>query len=224
MAVNIDNLTITTPVPKSASNPVALEVSGAQALATLTQVVARLPDGSIRMTAPTKGASSKSTHRTRCEWKEAVYWALGSATRHRNAQAMTLEKVNLAQKVVISQLHVKDDDNPPIKVFWNKGKITVGLRAEFNQVASTSSTLLADVPLGTPFEVVIEVSGSGTCTVNASCNGRNGTAATLQLASSWATRTFNFHGGVYNQVDYTDETPADDASICVISRLELTHA
>ena len=223
MAVNIDNLTITTPLPKSASNPVALEVSGAQALATLSQVVARLPDGSIRMTAPTKGASSKSTHRTRCEWKEAIYWALGSATRHRNYQAMTLEKVNLAQKVVISQLHVKDDDNPPIKVFWNKGKLTVGLRTEFNQVASTTSTLLTDVPLGTPFDITIEVTGSGNCTISASSNGRLGTPATLQLESSWASRTFNFHGGVYNQVDYTEDTPADDASVCVIRRLELTH-
>ncbi|MCP6133892.1 polysaccharide lyase family 7 protein, partial [Klebsiella pneumoniae] len=91
-------------------------------------------------------------------------------------------------------------------------------------VASTTSTLLADVPLGTPFDISIEVSDSGSCTISASSNGRLGTPATLQLESSWAPRTFNFHGGVYNQVDYTDETPADDASICVISRLELTHS
>ena len=224
MAVNIDNLIITTPVPKSPSNPVALEVTGAQALATLTNVVARQSDGSIRMTAPTKGASSKSTHRTRCEWKEPVYWAFGSAAHHRNHQTMTLEKVNIAQKVVISQLHVKDDDNPPIKVFWNKGKITVGFRGDFNQTATLSSNVLADVPLGTRFDVTIEVSESGACTVSASSNGRSGTTATLQLGASWATRTLNFHGGVYNQVDYSDDTPADDASVCVISTLELSHA
>lgn len=224
MAVNIDNLIITTPVPKSAANPVALEVTGAQALATLTNVVARLSDGSIRLTSPTKGASSKSTHRTRCEWKEAIYWALGSAARHRNHQTMTLEKVNLAQKVVIAQLHVKDDDNPPIKVFWNKGKITVGFRSDFNQAAAISSTVLADVPLGARYEVAIEVTENGACTVSATSNGRTGTRATLQLGSSWATRTLNFHGGVYNQVDYSDDTPAEDASVCVISRLELSHA
>lgn len=85
-------------MPKSATNPVALELTGAQALATLPEVIARLSDGSIRMTAPTKGASSKSTHRTRCEWKEPAYWALNSGALHRNHQTMTLQKVNFAQK------------------------------------------------------------------------------------------------------------------------------
>ncbi|MBC7210370.1 MAG: polysaccharide lyase family 7 protein, partial [Pseudomonas sp.] len=44
MAVNIDTLIITTPLAKSASDPLALEVTGAQALATLPQVVRRLDD------------------------------------------------------------------------------------------------------------------------------------------------------------------------------------
>lgn len=224
MTVNIDNLIITTPVPKSATNPVALELTGAQALATLPDVIARLSDGSIRMTAPTKGASSKSTHRTRCEWKEPAYWVLNSAARHRNYQTMTLQKVNLAQKVVIAQLHVKDDDSPPIKVFWNKGKITVGFRTDFNQLATSSSTVLADVPLGARFDVTIEVTNNGACTVSASCNGRTGSTSPLQLGATWATRMLNFHGGVYNQVDYTDDTPAEDGSVCVISQLVLSHA
>ena len=224
MAVYIDNLIITTPVPKSATNPVALELTGAQALATLPEVITRLSDGSIRMTAPTKGASSKSTHRTRCEWKESVYWALDSAARHRNYQAMTLEKVNFAQKVVIAQMHVKDDDNPPVKVFWNKGKITVGFRTDFNQTVTSSSTVLADVPLGARFTVSIDLTNNGACTVSASCNGRNGSTSPLQLGTTWATRTLNFHGGVYNQVDYNNDTPAEDGSVCVISQLELSHA
>lgn len=224
MTVNIDTLIITTPVPKSETDPVALELTGAQALATLPDVVARLDDGSVRLTAPTKGASSKSTHRTRCEWKEPVYWALNSAAQHRNHQTMVLEKVNLAQKVVIAQLHVKDDDSPPIKVFWNKARITVGFRSEFNQISPANSTVLTDVPLGARFAVTIEVTRAGACTVSASCDGRTGTTSGLQFNDTWATRTLNFHGGVYNQVDYTDTTPAEDASVCVISQLELSHA
>lgn len=223
MAVNMDNLIITTPLPKSASNPVALEVTGAQALANLTQVVARLSDGSIRMTAPTRGAASKSTHRTRCEWKEPVYWALSSANRHLNHQTMTLEKVNSAQKVVISQMHVKDDDSPVIKVFWNKGKITFGFRQEFNQPTPLSSTVLANVPLGSLFEVVIDVTSAGIATISARSQGRSASTGPLQMAQSWNARTFNFHGGVYNQVDFTDATPTEDGSICVISKLELSH-
>ncbi|MNP40884.1 Alginate lyase [compost metagenome] len=137
---------------------------------------------------------------------------------------MKLEKVNFAQKVVIAQLHVKDDDSPPIKVFWNKGKITVGFRVDFNQTSTSSSTVLSDVPLGARFDITIEVTKAGACTVSASCNGRSGTTPALQLSATWATQTLNFHGGVYNQVDYTDDTPADDGSVCAISLLELSHA
>lgn len=223
MTVNIDNLIITTPVAKSSSNPVALELTGAQALASLPQVISRLADGAVRMNAPTKGAASKSTHRTRCEWKEAVYWTLASAGRHVNHQRMVLERVNSAQKVVIAQMHVKDDDSPAIKVFWNKGKITLGFRQDFNQVTPTSSTVLADVPLGMPFDITIEVTATGAATVSAACTGRTGSSGMLKMAASWSERTFNFHGGVYNQVDFSDSTPPTDASTCVISQLDLFH-
>ncbi|MFB4390475.1 MULTISPECIES: polysaccharide lyase family 7 protein [unclassified Pseudomonas] len=224
MSVNIDRLIITTPVPKSATNPVALELTGAQALATLPEIIARLPDGSVRMVAPTLGASSKSTHRTRCEWKEPNYWSLASATLHRNHQTMRLDQVNSAQKVVISQMHVKDDDSPTIKVFWNKGKITFGFRQDFDQPTPANSTLLSDVPLGSVFEVTLEVTAGGAAKINATCNGRSASTGLLQLAASWNVRTFNFHGGVYNQVDYTASTTEQDRSVCVITRLELSHA
>lgn len=223
MAVNIDTLIITTPLAKSASDPLALEVTGAQALATLPQVVRRLDNGAVRMTAPTKGASSKSTHRTRCEWKEATYWAMNSANRHFSHQRMVLEQVNSAQKVVIAQMHVKDDDSPAIKVFWNKGRITLGFRRDFDQVTPINSEVLANVPLHTPFDITLEVSATGAALVSATCNGRTGSTGLLQMAKTWNSRTFNFHGGVYNQVDFSDRTAPEDASVCVISQLELHH-
>ncbi|MGE8419388.1 polysaccharide lyase family 7 protein [Pseudomonas tussilaginis] len=223
MTVNINNLIIATPVPKSSTDPVALELTGAEALDRLPAVLATLADGSVRFTAPTKGASSKSTHRTRCEWKEPVYWALDSADEHRNHQVMTLTQVNHAQKVVISQLHVKNDDSPPLKVFWNKGKISYGFRQSFNQASPASITLLNNVPLDTPFQVTVDVSGSGVLTLTAKCNGNGASTGPLQLDASWKTRIFNFHGGVYNQVDYTDATPASDASVCILSTLQLRH-
>jgi hypothetical protein len=105
MSVNISHLTITTPVPVSSTNPVALEVNGAVAIAQFPSVVKVLSDGSIQFSAPTKGASSKSTHRTRCEWSESTNWTLASAPIHQNRQQMTLTKVNSAQKVVISQMY-----------------------------------------------------------------------------------------------------------------------
>lgn len=126
MAVDISNLLIATPVAVSATNPVALELDGDEVIARLPEVVTLLSDGSIQFSAPTKGASSKSTHRTRCEWTETRSWTLASAADHWSRQSMTLTKVNAAQKVVIAQMHVRGDDGPPVKVFWKKGDITLG--------------------------------------------------------------------------------------------------
>ncbi|MDF9616982.1 polysaccharide lyase family 7 protein [Pseudomonas entomophila] len=224
MTVNISRLTITTPVATSSTNPVALELSGAEAIAQFPKIVTALPDGSVRFTAPTKGASSKSTHRTRCEWKEPVYWSLASAAEHINLQEMTLTKVNSAQKVVVSQLHVEDDDSPPVKVFWNEGDITMGFRKTFNQGEPVNTTLLESVPLGAKFRVTIRVLASGALTVTAECNGRARSSGRLLLDSSWRSSRLNFHGGIYNQVDYSDTTPASDGSICIISKLSLTHS
>ncbi|RWU18287.1 polysaccharide lyase family 7 protein [Pseudomonas alkylphenolica] len=224
MTVNIDKLIITTPVATSASEPVALELTGAQALARFPKVISTLADGSVRFTAPTKGASSKSTHRTRCEWKEAQYWTLASADRHRCHQVMTLTQVNHAQKVVIAQMHVKDDDSPVLKVFWNKGKITYGFRPSFNQAAPASVTLLSNVPLNAVFAVTVQVSDAGVLTLEAKCKGISASTGSLRMNSNWKTQTFNFHGGVYNQVDYTSATAASDASVCELSTLQLLHS
>ncbi|AMO74789.1 polysaccharide lyase family 7 protein [Pseudomonas citronellolis] len=223
MSVNIDNLTIGLPVPRSATNPVALEIPGSQALQQYPELVTRQPDGSVQFTAPTLGASSKGTQRTRCEWKEAKYWLLESAREHSNRQEMTLTRVNSAQKVVISQMHVLNDDSPVVKVFWNKGKITLGFRQHFDQPDPVNSTVLDKVPLGARFSILIHATASAVITVQASCNGRTSNLAPMTLDPDWAGHAFDFHGGVYNQVDYTSATLATDGSVCIIHDLQLSH-
>ncbi|RRW54075.1 polysaccharide lyase family 7 protein [Pseudomonas moraviensis] len=223
MAVNISNLILSTPVAVSATNPVALELNGAEAIAQFPSIVTVLPDGSLQLSAPTKGASSKSTHRTRCEWKESFYWSLGSAVDHLNYQEMTVTKVNSAQKVVISQMHVKNDDGPVIKVFWQKGNITMGFRQSFNQPTPVNTTVLKGVPLGAKFKITIRANSAGVARVTVDYNGVVGTSGDLQLDSTWNSQVFNFHGGVYNQIDYTDATPPEDGSICIISDLLISH-
>ncbi|MFG0542870.1 polysaccharide lyase family 7 protein [Pseudomonas sp. YQ_5] len=223
MAVDISNLTIATPVAVSSTNPVALELNGAKAIARFPSIVTVLSDGSIQFSAPTKGASSKSTHRTRCEWTETHDWTLASAQNHWNRQTMTLTKVNSAQKVVIAQMHVRGDDGPPVKVFWNKGNITLGFRRTFNQTDPVNSTVLKGVPLGATFHISLHTTSEGVVTVTAECNGVTASSGNLQLDSTWASHLFEFHGGVYNQIDYTDATPVEDGSICIISELSLIH-
>jgi hypothetical protein len=223
MTVDISNYMIATPLPVSDTNPVALEIIGWRALIECPSVISMLSDGSVQLTAPTKGASSKSTHRTRCEWKETGYWFLSSAADHWSRQEMTVSKVNSAQKVVIAQIHVKDAETPPLKVFWNKGKITMGFRENFAQVDPVNSTVLDNVPLGALFTINIHANASGAVSVSASCNGNKSNSLILRLDDSWTTQTLGFHGGVYNQIDYSDTTSADDGSICIISNLSITH-
>ena len=224
MSVDISNLTIAVPVAESSISTVAVELTGSEAIALYPNYVTVLSDGSVQLSAPTKGASSKSTRRTRCEWSEPEYWSLGGALDHWNRQEMTLTKVNWAQKVVIAQMHVYGDDSPPVKVFWKKGDITLGFRRTYNQADPVNSTVLKGVPLGSKFEVSIHATSAGVVTVTAKYNGVSGSSGDLQFDSTWASRLFEFHGGVYNQVDYSDTTPADDGSICIISDLSLIHA
>lgn len=223
MLVDISNYLIATPLPVSETNPVALELLGSLALIQCPEVVSQLEDGSVQFTAPTKGASSKSTHRTRTEWKEPEYWALSSAAKHWSRQEITLTKVNSAKKVVIAQVHVKDATTPPLKVFWNKGKITVGFRASFDTPDIVNTTIHNDVPLGVPFKISVGVTASGWVSVNVVCKGIYSVKVPLKLDSSWQDQVLQFHGGIYNQVDYSELTSDDDGSICVISELTTTH-
>lgn len=223
MTVNISNLTIATPLAASPTNPVALEINGAEAIERFPRVVKMLDDGSIQLWAPTKGASSKSTHRTRCEWSETQNWTIVSAPEHWSRQTMSLTKVNSAKKVVVSQMHVRGDDSPPLKVFWNKGNITFGFRQTYDQTNPVNSTLLQGVPLGAVFDVIIHAAATGEVKVTARCNGTSRSSSGLQLDHTWTNHLFEFHGGIYNQIDYCETTPAEDGSVCIISALSLSH-
>lgn len=224
MTVDISNFNIATSLPISATNPIALELIGWRALLECQNVVSMLADGSLQMTAPTLGASSKSTKRTRCEWKEPGYWLLTSAGDHWSRQTMQVTQVNSLHKVVIAQIHVKGSERPPVKVFWNKGRIIVGFRSSYLQDDPVNTTVLDNVPLGAEFIINLHANSKGAVSVSASCNGTKSTSATLRLDDTWTTKTLAFHGGVYNQIDYSENTDPDDASICIISNLVISHS
>lgn len=224
MTVDISNFNIATSLPISPTNPIALELIGWRALLECPNVVSMLADGSLQMTAPTLGASSKSTKRTRCEWKEPGYWLLTSAGDHWSRQTMQVTQINSLQKVVIAQIHVKGSERPPVKVFWNKGRIIVGFRSSYLQDDPVNTTVLDNVPLGAEFIINLHANSKGAVSVSASCNGTKSTSAILRLDNTWATKTLAFHGGVYNQIDYSESTDPDDASICIISNLVISHS
>ncbi|WP_263139899.1 polysaccharide lyase family 7 protein [Pseudomonas sp. RIT-PI-AD] len=223
MPVNISNLTLSVPAPRSAENPVAVLVSGAEALAKYPQFVAALPGGSVRLSAPTKAATTESVKRTRCEWRENDYWSLDSAPDHWSKQEMMLTKINSEERVVIAQAHVKNSDRPLLKVFWDAGTVTMGYRLKYNDKDPQNVDLLTGVELNQTFEVVVHLSSTGALTVRPSLNGKGKASVELQLDSSWTKQKLVFHGGIYNQVAYDDHTSPDDGTVCVISRLTLAH-
>ena len=222
MTVNISNLTITTPVAVSSTNPVALELNGAVAIAEFPSVVKVLSDGSVQFTAPTKGASSKSTHRTRCEWSETQNWTLASAPDHWNRQTMTLTKVNSAQKVVISQMHVRGRQ-PTGEGVLEQGqhhhRLPDVLQPDQSGEQHPAAGCAARHEIRRDHPRHLCRHGQGDRQVQRCLKS----TSELQLDDTWDTHLFEFHGGVYNQVDYTDATPADDGSVCIISDLSLSH-
>ncbi|WP_411829672.1 hypothetical protein [Pseudomonas protegens] len=60
--------------------------------------------------------------------------------------------------------------------------------------------------------------------LNGNCNGQQASSPPHALASTWNGQVFDFHGGIYNQIDFTPSTPAEDGSACIISQLSLSHA
>ncbi len=60
--------------------------------------------------------------------------------------------------------------------------------------------------------------------IGASCNGQQASSPPHALDSTWDGQVFDFHGGIYNQIDFTHSTPAEDGSACIISQLSLSHA
>lgn len=223
MTIDISTFRIATPLPVSETNPVALELPGLEALERCPEVICLLEDGSLQMTAPTLGASSKSTKRTRCEWKENGYWLLSSADRHWNRQEMTITKVNSAKKVVIGQIHVKDATTPPLKVFWNKGQIIAGFRESFDIPTIANYIVHPDIPLDTKFKLNIGVTRNGNLQINISCKGTLFQPFVLQMGKSWQSKFLQFHGGLYNQIDYSENTPVDDGSVSILHVLDVTH-
>lgn len=188
-----------------------------------------LENGDIEMSAPTKGASSKSTSRTRTEVRETnpnntqINWAYDSSDHHWLQAALTVNQAPLkSQETVVGQIHVKDATTPPLKLSWDAGKIVVGFRAMYPQTKPVDTILLDDVPLGERWTYSIHVLKSGTVTVGVTHAGRTATI-NLKLDASWLTRKLYFKAGVYNQEDPTDTTTAEEGSKAIFHKLVIRH-
>lgn len=234
--INLDLLNLTTPEPKSLGSNVAIIYPPGKF--PQNEFFSVLPNGDLKVWAPTKGLSSKSTSRTRTELRECTEsgivfnWRYASAAHHWLKVAMTVLQVPKKGETVIGQIHVYGNTRPPVKLSFDKaadgiGQLTVGFRTSFDQVSPVDAELLSGIPVGTRFTFNIHVTERGAVLFSASFTDSEGTKRTgnitLQLDESWAKQGLYFKAGVYNQEDPTATTLDTEGSAALFHKLEITH-
>lgn len=225
--IDLTSLNLTTPEPKFEGSPGCITYAPGKFPVDCPYFKV-LENGDIEMSAPTKGASSKSTSRTRTEVRETnpnntqINWAYDSADHHWLQAALTVVQAPKGGETVVGQIHVKDATTPPLKLSWDNGKIIVGFRAMFPQPNPVDSILLEDVPLGERWTYSIHVVKSGTMSIGITHAGRSASII-LKFDPSWLARKLYFKAGVYNQEDPTDTTTEDEGSKAIFHKLVIRH-
>lgn len=183
--------------------------------------------GEAALWAPTKGATTQNSDKTRTEFREIVpgsktlkNWHMGQYSTQYLRAALTLHQITPNGRVCVGQIHVKDNNRPPIKLVWNTGKLRLMYRTTYNQEADVGVTVLDSVPLGECFTYSIHVAPDGNVTVIVGQGTRSGTK-TVQLDSSWKDKLLYFKAGIYNQEDATELTLPTDGSRAVLHSLEV---
>lgn len=233
--INLDLLNLTTPEPKPGTSVNMIYAPGTFPQNEFFSVLA---NGDLKLWAPTKGVSSKSTSRTRTELREClangtVYnWQYPDQPHHWLRVAMTVLQVPKKGETVVGQIHVNGNTRPPVKLSFDKaadgvGQLTVGFREVFDQVNPVDFVLMTNIPVGTRFTFNIHVTAFGAVLFSSSFTDANGQKQTgnltLQFDASWADQGIYFKAGVYNQEDPTTETLATEGSAALFHKLEITH-
>lgn len=234
--IDLSLLNLTTPEPKAPGSSVSIIYPPGSF--PQNEFFSVQPNGDLKVWAPTKGVSSKSTSRTRTEFREcfangAVYnWNYPAFPHHWLRVAMTVLQVPKKGETVVGQIHVYNSTRPPVKLSFDKaadgvGQLTVGFRESFDQVNPIDAVLLSDIPVGTRFTFNIHVIASGAVLFSASFTDAEGVKRTgnltLALDASWAQQGLYFKAGVYNQEDPTAETLETEGSAALFHKLEITH-
>lgn len=225
--IDLTKLNLSTPEPKSEGSTESMTYAPGH-FPTDSPFFQILESGDIRVAAPTKGASTKSTSRTRTELRETnpnntqINWAYDSSSHHWLQAALTITKAPKGGETVVGQIHVKDATTPPMKLSWDNGKIVVGFRAKYPQPNPVDSVVLADVPLNSRWTYSIHIVKSGAVSVVVTNGDRTGK---LELAfdPSWLTRKLYFKAGVYNQEDPTEDTLPEEGSDAIFHKLVIRH-
>lgn len=225
--IDLTKLNLTTPEPKFEGSTECITYAPGQ-FPTDSEFFKILESGDMFLSAPTKGASTKSTTRTRTELRETnpnntqINWTYNSFSHHWLQAALTVVQAPKGGETVVGQIHVKDATTPPMKLSWDNGKIIVGFRAKYPQANPVDYTILTDVALNSRFTYSIHVVKSGSISVVVTQGTRVGK---LELAfdSSWLPCRLYFKAGVYNQEEPTENTLPEEGSVAIFDKLVIRH-
>lgn len=167
-----------------------------------------LGNGNLSLFASTLGDTSENSNRTRTEFREIIEgtqnlrnWKYGDYAHQFLRAAFTLSQVTPNGKVVVGQIHVKDNNRPPLKLLWDNGKVRVKFRPTYNQELDVNYTLVEGLALTTRINYSVHVVDDGHVSINLSAGGVAVTPLVLELDTTFADKLLYFKAGLYNQED-----------------------
>lgn len=184
-----------------------------------------LSNGNLELWAPTKGATTENSSRTRTEFRSIV----PDSTTLRNAQfgvelidldaAQTLRQVTPNGRVVIGQLHVKDSNYPLLKLEYNNGKVVAKIRQELGGT-EISVVLRTGVGLHERMNYGIVLGTDKRLSVYFGHNGKN-TDLRVPIFDSYVGRLIYPKAGLYNQEDPLSTHLDSDGSRSEMDKLDV---
>lgn len=174
--------------------------------------------------APVTGTTTKNSVYPRSELRETFpdgklrNW-LYSEGNHSLKASLAVTQVPSSGKVVIGQVHSKDNPTPYIKLQYRVergvGYVNVELRNKPADAKSPVVMAYKSMPLNTRFNYSIDISRKGDLKV-----AINGLTYTGKVDPAWAGKRFYFKAGVYT---LDNVGPATEGGRTVFHQLSATH-
>lgn len=179
----------------------------------------------LEIVANVDGETTNHSERTRTEFRECapdgteVNFLVTDAHIHR--MTIALDEVCSNGRVVLGQIHVKDNDRPPLKLYYDNGALKIGFRATYNQETDVKSTIAQGISLGSVINYSIINVGNNQVKVYTNVNGVAMPTWVDSFNSTWAGKWLYSKGGIYNQLDASLSTGPNDRSLARVYKLEV---
>ena len=174
--------------------------------------------------APVTGTSTSNSPYPRSELRETFAdgkqrnW-LYKEGNHRLAASLAVTQVPSSGKIVIGQVHSKDNPTPYIKLQYQLvqgvGYVNLELRRKPGDIKSPVVMTYRSMPLNTRFNYAIDISRKGDLKVSI-----DGLTYTDKIDPAWASKRFYFKAGVYT---LDNQGPPSEGGRAVFHQLRATH-